>query len=89
MASKSTVGRNNRVKQTVAKYAELRRKLKEAGDYAALTRLPRDASPTRVRTLCALTGRSRGVYRKFKISRIMLRELALQGKIPGMRKASW
>jgi len=89
MACKSTIERNNRVKKTVAKYAELRRELKAKGDYVGLARLPRDASPTRVRNLCALTGRSRGVYKKFKISRIMLRELALQGKIPGMRKASW
>ncbi len=89
MACKSTIERNNRIKKTVAKYAELRRQLKAKGDYAALARLPRNASPTRVRSLCALTGRSRGVYRKFKISRIMLRELALQGKIPGMRKSSW
>lgn len=89
MACKSTVERNNRVKRTVAKYAELRRELKAKGDYAALARLPRDSSPTRVRNLCALTGRSRAVYRKFKVSRIMLRELALQGKVPGMRKASW
>ena len=63
--------------------------LKAAGDHAGLARLPRDASPTRIRRLCSLTGRSRGNYRKLKISRIMLRELALQGKIPGMRKASW
>ena len=89
MASKSTIERNNRVIATVAKYAERRRQLKEAGDYAGLARLPRDASPTRIRNLCALTGRSRAVYRKFKISRIKLRELALQGKVPGMRKASW
>jgi len=89
MSSKSTVERNNRVKKTVAKYAELRRQLKASGDYAGLQKLPRDASPTRVRNLCALTGRSRSVYRKFKISRLMLRDLALQGKIPGMRKASW
>ena len=89
MSSKSTRERNDRVKKTVAKYAEVRRALKESGDYAALQRLPRDASPTRVRNLCVLTGRSRGVYRKFKISRIKLRELALEGKIPGMRKASW
>jgi len=78
-----------RVAATVAKYAERRRQLKEAGDHAGLARLPRDASPTRLRNLCALTGRSRGVYRKFKISRIKLRELALEGKVPGMRKASW
>ena len=89
MSCKSTVERNNRVRKTVAKYAQKRRELKAQGDYAALARLPRDASPTRVRNLCALTGRSRGVYRKFKISRIVLRELALEGKIPGMRKASW
>ena len=78
-----------RVEATVAKYAELRRKLQEAGDYTALARLPRDASPTRLRNLCALTGRSRSVYQKFKVSRLMLRKLALEGKIPGMRKASW
>jgi len=89
MSSKSTTGRNNRVKATVKKYAELRRQLKKEGNYAALQKLPRDASPTRVRNLCALTGRSRGVYSKFMISRIKLRELALEGKIPGMRKASW
>ena len=89
MASKSTTEKMKRIQRTVDKYADLRRKLKEEGDYAALQRLPRDASPTRVRNLCALTGRSRGVYRKFKVSRIMLRELALQGKVPGMRKASW
>ncbi|MDH3582785.1 MAG: 30S ribosomal protein S14 [Phycisphaerae bacterium] len=89
MASKSTVTRMKRVERTVEKYAERRRLLKAAGDYAGLARLPRDASPTRVRNMCALTGRTRGVYRKLKISRIMLRELALEGKIPGMRKASW
>ena len=89
MSSKSTVERMKRVRKTVAKYAEIRRKLKAEGDYAGLARLPRDASPTRVRNLCELTGRSRSVYRKFKVSRIKLRELALQGKVPGMRKASW
>lgn len=89
MACKSTIERQARVERTVKKYAELRRKLKEAGDYAALQRLPRDASPTRLHNYCALTGRSRGVYQKFKVSRIMLREMALAGLIPGMRKASW
>ena len=89
MASKSTQERMRRVQQQVAKYAQLRKQLKDQGDYAALARLPRNSSPTRLRNLCALTGRSRGVYRKFKISRIMLRELALAGKVPGMRKASW
>ena len=89
MACKSTIERMKRVAKTVAKYRALRKQLKDAGDYAALARLPRDASPTRFRNLCALTGRSRGVYSKFKISRIKLRELALEGKVPGMRKASW
>lgn len=89
MASKSTFEKMKRIQKTVDKYADLRHRLKAEGDYAALQRLPRDASPTRVRNICALTGRSRAVYRKFKISRIMLRELALQGKIPGMRKSSW
>jgi small subunit ribosomal protein S14 len=89
MSTKSTVVRNERVKKTVAKYAELRLKLKLAGDYAGLQKLPRDASPTRVRNLCALTGRSRGNLAKFKLCRIKFRELALEGKIPGMRKSSW
>ena len=89
MSSQSTTIRMEKIAKTVAKYAERRRALKEAGDYAGLARLPRNASPTRLRNLCALTGRSRSVYRKFKISRIKLRELALEGKIPGMRKASW
>ena len=89
MASKSTKTRMDRVQKTVDKYADRRHALKKAGDYAALQQLPRDASPTRLRSMCALTGRTRGVYRKFKISRIKLRELALEGKIPGMRKASW
>ena len=89
MSTKSSVVRNERVKKTVAKYAELRLKLKLAGDYAGLQKLPRDASPTRIRSLCALTGRSRGNLKKFKLCRIKFRELALQGMIPGMRKSSW
>ncbi len=89
MASKSTVERMKRVQATVDKYRARREQMKKDGDYAGLQKLPRDASPTRIRSLCALTGRSRAVYRKFKISRIMLRKLALEGKIPGMRKASW
>jgi small subunit ribosomal protein S14 len=89
MACKSTTEKMKRIEATVRKYAERRKAMKEAGDYAGLARLPRDASPTRIRRLCALTGRSRGTYRKLKISRIKLRELALEGKIPGMRKSSW
>ena len=89
MSSKSTSTRMERISKTVQKFAQLRQQLKDSKDYAALQRLPRDASPTRLRNLCMITGRSRSVYRKFKISRIKLRELALEGKVPGMRKASW
>ena len=73
----------------VAKYADLRRKLKAEKNYAALAKLPRNSSPTRLARRCELTGRRRSYYRKFKISRIVLRELAHEGKIPGMRKSSW
>lgn len=89
MSTKATVVRNQRVAKTIAKYAQKRAQLKADGDFFGLQQLPRDASPTRQRNLCALTGRSRGVYRKFKLCRHKLRELAHQGKIPGMRKASW
>lgn len=89
MSTKATKIRNQRVIATVAKYRDRRAAMKKSGDYAGLQKLPRDASPTRIRTLCALTGRTRGVYKKFKLSRIMLRKLALEGKIPGMKKASW
>ena len=89
MATKAWVVKQKRREGIVKKYAELRRQLKKQKNYAALAKLPRDSSPTRLRNRCQLTGRSRGVLRKFKISRIMLRELALAGKIPGLRKASW
>jgi small subunit ribosomal protein S14 len=89
MATKAWVAKQKRREELVKRYAEIRRELKKAGNYAALAKLPRDASPTRSHNRCELTGRSRGVLRKFKVSRIMLRELALAGKIPGMRKASW
>lgn len=95
MAKTSVVVRNEKRKQMVERYAALREELKKkarAGDEAAarkLRELPRDSSPTRVRNRCNLTGRPRGVYAKFGICRHQLRELALQGKIPGMKKASW
>jgi small subunit ribosomal protein S14 len=73
----------------VKKYADLRRQLKKDKNYAAIAALPRDSSPVRSKNRCEITGRSRAYLRKFKISRIMLRELALKGMIPGMKKASW
>jgi small subunit ribosomal protein S14 len=89
MAKKAWIARNEKRKRTVKKYAEKRKKLKEEGKWEELQKLPRDASPTRVNNRCNLTGRCRGYIRKYGISRIKFRELALDGKIPGIRKASW
>ncbi|QDT65693.1 30S ribosomal protein S14 [Calycomorphotria hydatis] len=89
MASKGKIEKMKRNAKLIAKYAEKRKKLKEAEDWDGLARLPRNSSPTRYRRHCRLTGRMRGVYRKFQISRIMLRDMALDGLIPGMKKASW
>jgi len=73
----------------VAKYAEKRKALKEAGDYEALQKLPKNASPVRMHNRCKLTGRPKGYMRQFGVSRVTFRELANQGLIPGVRKASW
>ncbi|MGX8710230.1 30S ribosomal protein S14 [Clostridium sp. KNHs216] len=89
MAKKAIVIKHRRQQQMVQKYAALRRELIEKGDRAALGELPRDASPTRVHNRCSLTGRPHGYLRKFGVSRIVFRELAHRGQIPGVRKASW
>jgi len=89
MATKAWVSKQKRREALVKKYAEQRRQLKKERNYAAMANLPRDSSPTRSHNRCELTGRSRAFLRKFKVSRIMLRELALAGKIPGLKKASW
>ena len=101
MAKISKVVKNERRREMAARYAERRRALKkiinnprstpEEVDAAVikLQKLPRDASPIRVRNRCSQTGRSRGYLRKFGISRIALRELALEGQIPGVVKSSW
>lgn len=73
----------------VAKYAEKRAALKAAGDYEALQKLPRNASPVRLHNRCKISGRPKGYMRQFGISRINFREMASQGLIPGVRKASW
>jgi len=73
----------------VAKYAEKRKALKEAGDYDALQKLPKNASPVRMHNRCKLTGRPKGYMRQFGLSRVTFREMANQGLIPGVRKASW
>jgi small subunit ribosomal protein S14 len=89
MATKAWVVKQKRRAALVKHYAEQRRQLKKEKNFAALAKLPRDSSPTRSRNRCQITGRSRGTLRKFKLSRIMLRELALAGQIPGLKKASW
>ncbi len=89
MAKKSWIARQKKRERLVAKYAAKRRELKEQGEYEALQKLPRNSSPVRLRNRCAITGRSRGYIRIFGVSRIIFREMAREGKIPGIRKASW
>jgi small subunit ribosomal protein S14 len=89
MSKQSIIAREKKRERLVAKYAEKRAALKAAGDYKALDALPKNASPVRLRNRCQLTGRPRGYIRHFGISRIKFREMALEGKIPGVRKASW
>jgi small subunit ribosomal protein S14 len=89
MAKESVKARERKRENMVAKYATKRAALKEAGDYEALDKLPRNASPVRLHNRCRLTGRPRGFIRKFGISRVTFREMASDGKIPGVTKASW
>lgn len=89
MASKSKIEKQKRNAKLVEKYAEKRAELIANRDYVGLAKLPRSSSKTRIRRLCQLTGRPRGNYRKFQISRIALRDMALDGLIPGMKKSSW
>ncbi|WP_404407250.1 30S ribosomal protein S14 [Jeotgalibacillus malaysiensis] len=89
MAKKSKVVKEKKRQALVEKYAERRRELKEAGDYAALAKLPRDSAPSRLKSRCEVTGRPRGFMRKFKMSRIAFREYAHKGQVPGVKKSSW
>ena len=89
MAKDSVKARQKKREALAAKYAEKRAALKAAGDYKALDLLPRNASPVRLKNRCQLTGRPRGYMRYFGVSRVMFRDMALQGKIPGVKKASW
>ncbi|GIN73426.1 30S ribosomal protein S14 [Bacillus sp. J14TS2] len=89
MAKKSKIAKEKKRQKMVAQYAELRRELKERGDYEALRKLPRDSSPTRLKNRCEVTGRPRGYIRKFEMSRIAFREYAHKGQIPGVKKSSW
>jgi small subunit ribosomal protein S14 len=89
MAKKSITARQNKRERLVAQHAEKRAALKAAGDYAGLDKLPKNASPVRLKNRCQLTGRPKGYMRYFGISRVIFRDMALNGKIPGVKKASW
>ena len=89
MAKQAWFERNKKKRETVKKYAAIRADLKARKDYAGLSKLPRNASPTRVVNRCAITGRRHGYLRKFACSRLTFREAALNGLIPGITKASW
>jgi small subunit ribosomal protein S14 len=89
MAKESIKARQRKREAMVAKYAAKRAELKAAGDYEALDQLPKNASPVRLKNRCQLTGRPRGYMRYFGMSRVTFRDMALNGKIPGVKKASW
>jgi len=89
MAKESMKAREVKREKTVAKYAEKRKALKEAGDFEGLQKLPKNASPVRLHNRCKLTGRPRGYIRQFGISRVIFCEMANNGLIPGVKKASW
>ncbi|MCI0920989.1 30S ribosomal protein S14 [Sphingobacterium rhinopitheci] len=89
MAKEGVKAREVKRQKLVAKFAAKREALKAAGDYAGLDKLPKNASPVRLHNRCKLTGRPKGYMRQFGISRVTFREMALDGKIPGVKKASW
>jgi len=89
MAKESIKARERKRERLVAKFADKRAALKAAGDYVALQRLPKNSSKVRLHNRCKLTGRPKGYMRYFGLSRINFREMANNGLIPGVRKASW
>lgn len=89
MARLSSIVRDEKRRKLYDKYKKLREELKEKGDYEALQKLPRNSSVTRLKNRCMFTGRARAYYRKFGVSRLVLREMALRGEIPGLKKSSW
>ena len=89
MAKKSVIARGKKREKLVAKYAELRKQLKKEGRWDELDKLPKNSCPIRLHNRCKLTGRPKGYMRKFGINRVTFREMAVQGKIPGITKASW
>jgi small subunit ribosomal protein S14 len=89
MAKESVKARQRKRERMVDHYAAKRAELKKAGNWKALDELPRNSSKVRLKNRCQLSGRSRGYVRFFGVSRIVLRDMALEGKIPGLKKASW
>lgn len=89
MAKESMKAREVKRAKLAAKYAEKRAQLKAEGDFQALSRLPRNSNPIRLHNRCKLTGRPKGYMRQFGVSRIVFREMASEGLIPGVKKASW
>jgi small subunit ribosomal protein S14 len=89
MAKESMKARDRKRIKLVAKFADKREALKKAGDWDALQKLPRNSSYIRVRNRCQITGRPRGYMRQFGVSRVIFRDMALSGLIPGVTKASW
>ena len=89
MAKESMKAREVKRAKLAAKYADKRAALKAAGDYEALQKFPKNASPVRGHNRCKLTGRPKGYMRQFGLSRVMFREMANKGLIPGVKKASW
>jgi len=89
MARLCLIAREEKRRVLVEKYAKMRKELKEKGDSVGLQKLPKNSSKVRLHNRCMFTGRARGFHRKFGISRLVLREMALKGEIPGLKKASW
>lgn len=89
MARTSITARNEKRQRLVEKYAAKREELKSKGDWVGLQKLPRNSAPVRLRSRCSVTGRGRAVYRKYGLCRNIFRQLALEGKLPGIRKSSW
>ena len=89
MARKSLIARDEKRRKLYEKYKAKREELKANNDYEGLQKLPKNSTPVRLKNRCMFTGRSRGFHRKFGISRLVLREMALKGEIPGLKKASW
>lgn len=89
MAKKSVTARQHKRERLVEQFAAKREELKKAGDWKALDEMPKNSSAVRLKNRCQLTGRPKGYVRYFGLSRVMLRDMALNGKIPGLKKASW